>query len=267
MAKKILCLCFCCLVLDGCACVQPTCTQEQLAAALKKNPEIFLNVLRENKGALLEIVMAAEEVKRKQIRQEQITKALRNPLHPVLQPGRPILGNPQATITIVEYSDFLCSACAEGALGVKELLKKYPGKIRVVLKHFPSDDLAKKIAMYFEVIGRMDPRLAWKFQDMIFERAKEVRKDKLAAVLKIVSSMGLDQNQVAQQMARPDLARLIKDDLKEVKKFDITATPSFVINGVLINGAPPIFVFEEVINLWEQQNAKDRKAAKPGKGA
>ena len=264
MTKKILCLCFCCLILGGCTCAQPTSTQEQLAAALKKNPDILLNVLRENKNALLDIVMAAEELKRKQVRQEQITKALRDPLHPALQPGRPFLGSAQAPVTIVEYSDFLCSACAGGALTIKELLKKYPQKIRVVLKHFPSDGLAKKIAMYFEAIGRMDPKMAWKFQDLIFEHAKEVRKDKLAAVMQIIASLGLDQKKLAQEMARPDLALLIKDDLKEVKKFDINATPSFVINGVLISGAPPVFVFEEVINLWERERANGKK---PGKGA
>lgn len=266
MSNKILCLCLSCLVLGVCSCVQPVSTQEQVLATLKKNPDILLNVLRENKDALLEIVMAAEEVKRRRMRKEQITAALQRPLQPVLQPGRPMLGDRRAPVTIVEYSDFLCSACADGSLGIKELLKKYPGKIRVFLKHFPSDDLAKKIAMYFEAIGRIDPKLAWKFQDMVFERDKEVRKDKLAAIMKIVSSLGLDQKKLAQEMARPDLARLIKEDLKEVKKLDINATPSFVINGVLISGAPPVFVFEEVISLWEQKTADGQKAGKPGKG-
>ena len=166
----------------------------------------------------------------------------------------------------MEYSDFLCSACARGALTIKDLLKKYPGKIRVVLKHLPSDDLSEKIALYFEAVGRIDPKLAWEFQDKVFEQAGRVRKYKLAAVLKIMDSLGLDQKMVARNMARPDLARLIQDDIKEAKKFDINTTPCFSINGVLISGAPPVFVFEEVISLWERKNAAGQNTVAPGKG-
>ena len=266
MIKKIICVCLFCLLLGGCAGLEPTpqlaSQEEQVRSALEKNPEILLNVLRKNKDALLDIVMAAEDTRRKQVRKERILKSLQNPLHPVLEPGRPVWGNAQAPVTIVEYSDFLCPACAKGSESLKKLMEKYPGKIRVYLRHFPSDNLAKKIALYFEAIGRLNPKLAWKFQDMVFARADEVRKEKLAAVLRIIAALGLDQKLVAREMAQPDLDRLIKDDIKEAEKFGISSTPSFVVKGVLISGAPPVFVFEEVITLWEQKKARGQKTAK-----
>ena len=49
----------------------------------------------------------------------------------------PVLGNPKAPVTIVEFSDFQCPFCARFHPMLEGVLKAYPDKVRVVIKNFP----------------------------------------------------------------------------------------------------------------------------------
>ena len=49
----------------------------------------------------------------------------------------PSKGNPQAQVTVVEYSDFQCGYCARAANQVADFLKDYKGKVRFFYKQFP----------------------------------------------------------------------------------------------------------------------------------
>ena len=51
--------------------------------------------------------------------------------------GLPARGNPEAPVTIVEFSDFQCPYCARGASTMDQLLEKYPNDVKLVFKHFP----------------------------------------------------------------------------------------------------------------------------------
>ena len=48
-----------------------------------------------------------------------------------------VFGNPNAKITITEFTDFQCPHCAEAAILVNEILKKYPKDVKVVIKNSP----------------------------------------------------------------------------------------------------------------------------------
>ena len=48
-----------------------------------------------------------------------------------------VKGDPNAPVTLVEYSDFECPFCARADPGIQELAAKYPQKLRVVFKHYP----------------------------------------------------------------------------------------------------------------------------------
>ena len=62
-------------------------------------------------------------------------------LHSLVQRGSPLLGNPSAPITVVEFGDFQCDRCARFAKATEPQLNQtyvQPGKVNLVYKYFPN---------------------------------------------------------------------------------------------------------------------------------
>ena len=227
--------------------------KEQIKSILRQNPELVLEVIREHKHEVLRLVQQALQAERKKLWLKRIRAEMKKPFHPVLEPDRLYLGPADAPFTVVAYSNFLCGHCATGDRTARLLVKKYPGQVRLLIKHSVHDDLAKRLALYFMAIGRQDPAKAWKFADLVFSQQKEIRKKKEDALEKIVTRLGVDRKQLYRDLADPVLARRITADTEEHERFGFNSTPTFLINGVSLRGALPLRAFEEVIALLRQQ--------------
>ncbi len=227
--------------------------KQQVRDILRQNPELVLEVIREHRGEVLRLVQQALQEQRKKIWLKRIRAEMKRPFHPVLEPGRLYLGPADAPITVVAYSNFMCSHCATGDRTARQLVKKYPGQVRLLLKHAVHDDLAKRLALYFMAIGRQDPAKAWRFADLVFASQKKLRKKKEDELEKIVSRLDLDRKRLYQDLADPELSRRITADTEEHERFGFQSTPTFLINGVSLRGAVPLRAFEEVIKLLRSQ--------------
>src|SRR3989344_464366 len=60
---------------------------------------------------------------------------------PLLKPSDPALGSPQAKVTIVEFTDFLCPACAQLQPLLQQALETYPGQVRLIFKDAPNESM------------------------------------------------------------------------------------------------------------------------------
>lgn len=176
---------------------------------------------------------------------------MKNPYHPVIEPQRLSLGNPEAEITIVEYSDLLCSYCAEAAQTIKALVKKYPEKIRVVFKHNPENLLSQKAAIYFEAIGLQSPAMALQFHDIILERQQQINTEKDLQTM--ISLFDIDDTKFIQSIQYNELKKIIDDDTTEMKNFGFEGSPIFLVNGISIPEAASMEHFEKIIQLVEQK--------------
>ncbi len=268
MFKKALLIMIAILALSGCQPAPKETPQkvdpEQIKTLLQKNPKLVLDALAKDKLALYELVVAGEKIKRRQLWEQGISQGLANPLKPELDPGRPWHGSPDAPLVIVEYSDFMCPSCATGAKNLEKLLAKHPGKFRVLLKHNPHDSLAKRLAMYFEAIAKQDPAKAWRFYHQVYKQQNKIKKEKMAAVQKILNGLDLDQGRLSRDLADPALAQRLKRDAEEADKFNLRGTPSFVVAGVAVRGPAPVSGFEDIMRQW-QAKQKPVKEIKPQK--
>lgn len=268
MFKKTLLVVFLTLALAACQPAPSDSTKavdaEHIKALLKDNPKLVFEALAQDKLALYQLVVAGEKIKRRQLWKQGIARGLANPLKPDLDPSRPWHGPPQAPLVVVEYSDFMCPACATGANNLAKLFAKYPGKLRVLLKHNPHGTLSKRLALYFEAIARQDQAKAWEFYSQVFKQQTKIQKEKLAAVQKIIRGMDLDQGRLARDMADPALARRLKQDAAEADKFKLHGTPSFVVAGVAVRGSASVSDFEDIMRQWQVKHKRvlDAKPAK-----
>ncbi|OGG14788.1 hypothetical protein A2773_06840 [Candidatus Gottesmanbacteria bacterium RIFCSPHIGHO2_01_FULL_39_10] len=88
--------------------------------------------------------------------------------------GSPVRGDKNAKVTIVEFSDFQCPFCVRAHPTMKQVLKEYEGKVKLVYKHFPLTSIhpkAEKAAQASECAK--DQGKFWEFHDKLFDNSTE----------------------------------------------------------------------------------------------
>jgi protein-disulfide isomerase len=174
----------------------------------------------------------------------------RRDLKPAHDPERVVRGNPNAAITIYEYTDFQCPYCAQGTRTVDEVLARYEGQVRLIVKHLPLPLLhpaAMACAMHFEALALQGPDKAWGFYDRIFADQRALSGGD-AYLQKVAAELGADVPRLQQDLRSETVRTRVAADLKEAERFQFDGVPAFVIGGTAIEGAQPAETFFVVID-------------------
>lgn len=159
--------------------------------------------------------------------------------------GRPVRGNANALITIVEYSDYECPFCSRAEPTIAQLLKDYPNDIRVIFAHNPlpfhkNAKLAHQATWAAQKQGKF-----WEMHDRIFQNTRNISEP---ALLTLAKELGLDMDRFQKDLKSPEAVAAIDNSIKEGSERGVSGTPSFLINGELLVGAQPIDKFRTLIN-------------------
>ncbi|MFZ3231321.1 MAG: thioredoxin domain-containing protein [Pseudobdellovibrio sp.] len=232
-------------------------TAKQLKEAIEKDPSIVFVAIEKDPAKFIEIVnKAAQEAQKAGAEKAQDDEKksreaeFANPLKPEIDETRVIFGKKDAPITIVEYSDFQCPYCSRGYQTAQQVLKEYGDKVRIIFKHLPLDfhPLAMPAAKYFEALAKQDHMKAEKFHDLVFEN-QAMLKDKGEGYFKeVAKKVGADMKKLEVDLKDEGIAKKIAADMEEAKKFNMSGTPGFIINGVSLRGAYPFPAFKEIID-------------------
>lgn len=193
--------------------------------------------------------------------QAQQQAAAAKPTGPVSIKDRgdePVLGNKNAKVTIVEFSDFQCPFCQNFFKNTYPQLKaKYidTGKVKLVFRHFPLPFHAN--AQISGVAAECANRQGkfWEYHDVLFNKgqADGTGLDK-ASLEKYASELGLNngsfgfgKNKFNQCLSDNSTLEAVQSDTTEGSRVGVTGTPTFYINGVQLVGAQPITAFETAI--------------------
>ena len=196
-------------------------------------------------------------------------KLLQNPLptKQVAEPVKismdndPIIGNPDAPITIVEFSDFQCPFCARFHVQTLPLLlEEYmeEGKVKLVFRDFPIQSIhpnALPASVAAECANEQD-----KFKEMhdvLFEKQNEWNKLETAEALSLFSqyaiNMQLDQDTFESCLSSGKYIEEIKNDLDDGRDYGVSGTPGFFVGNdeigyVELKGAQPFESFKKRID-------------------
>lgn len=184
--------------------------------------------------------------------------------------GAPTLGDPQAPLTLVEFSDFECPFCARYFQATWPQLKQEyvrTGKIRYVFRDLPLEHIhknASKAAEAAHCAGEQDQY--WPMHDRLFAHQKALALDELP---KHAEAVGLVLPEFKECLDSGRHAEKIRQSLAEGKKAGIRGTPTFFVGltngeGSTLNakrriwGALPFSEFQKVLNglLAERAAAK-----------
>lgn len=175
-------------------------------------------------------------------------------------------GDPDAAVTIVEYTDYECPYCARHATQtVPQLFEEYveSGDLYYVIKDFPIEQIhprAQGAAVAARCAGEQD---AYKeMHDMLFSRQSQWagREDSLEQFEAFAAELGLDSNEFAQCLESGKYDEAIQANFREGQLLGVSGTPTFFIEGYPIRGAQQFDLFAYAIDLAQQGELADAYA-------
>jgi protein-disulfide isomerase len=155
----------------------------------------------------------------------------------------PSLGDAKAAVTLVEYSDFECPVCRNLHDVLRGMLPKYPGKVRLVFKDFPIEQLhpwARTAAIAGRCAYQQDPKSFWKMYDFIYDNQDIISAAN--AWTKMVDYAGqsmLDTDAFKTCMASPEAGEAVNASRANGQQLEVNSTPTVFVNGRRIVGADP----------------------------
>ena len=161
------------------------------------------------------------------------TRARVAPLRGALETAFPgaVLGNPQGTVTLVEFSDFACTYCRASVADVAALVAANRD-LKVVLRELPI------IAPESEPAARMGLAAAAQGKYAAFHAAMFAGpRPADASIAAAATAAGLDLKAASAFAARDDVRKELERNLGLARQLGVTGTPAWVIGGQLISGA------------------------------
>jgi protein-disulfide isomerase len=184
----------------------------------------------------------AEELRKK----AQVRVALEPPRARVAIPkGAPVLGPAQAPVTVVEFSDYQCPYCRRAQSVVDEIVGKYQGKIRLVVRDFPLEGHPRAMPAARAAHCADEQGKFWDYHHALLTGAGDFSDDDFKGR---AAALGLDPGKFESCLQSPRHDEAIKESIADGARIGVSGTPAFFINGRMLFGARPVEQFQEVID-------------------
>ncbi len=145
--------------------------------------------------------------------------------------GEPARGDATAPVTIVEFTDFQCPACAAMQPILEGVLKSYGNKVRFVVRNFPLQKHpdARKAAEAADAANAQGK--FFEYTALLFKR-----QDKLdvPSLKKYATEIGLDRVRFDAELDNGTHAAEVKHDIDEGQIYGVNVTPTIFINGIML---------------------------------
>jgi protein-disulfide isomerase len=163
----------------------------------------------------------------------------------------PSLGDPKAPVTLVEYSDFECPVCRNLHDVLRGMLQNYAGKVRVVFKDFPIEQIhpwARTAAIAGRCAYQQDPKAFWKMYDFIYDNQEIISAaNAWTKMADYAGQSGLDAGAFKSCMASPEAGAAVNASRANGQKLEVNSTPTVFVNGRRMVGADA-HLLEQYIN-------------------
>lgn len=159
-------------------------------------------------------------------------------------------GPKNAKVSVVEFADFQCPACAAAAPILTQLRSDYKDQVNFVFRHFPlpSHSNARIAAEAAEAAG--DQGKFWEMGDLLYSRQKDWQSQTSPQEVfrELAQSLGLDLQKFDKALADYAHISRINGDKSDGDSIGVRATPTFFINGQKTEGVIPYNNFKNLID-------------------
>jgi len=176
-------------------------------------------------------------------------------------------GAKDAKVTIVAFSDYECPYCSAGEKSIAEVLAAYPNDVKLVFRDYPLPFHPEAPKAAEAAHCAKDQGKYWEMHDKLFANQKAL---KIADLKGYAKDLKLDVAQFDKCLDSGEKAKIINESIEAGKKLNVSGTPAFFINGILLSGAQPFEKFKQIIDEQKQaideQSAAKKKAPSKKKG-
>tara|TARA_B100001123_G_scaffold450763_1_gene623534 strand:+ start:2695 stop:3315 length:621 start_codon:yes stop_codon:yes gene_type:complete len=168
-----------------------------------------------------------------------------------IQEGEWILGNIDAPITMIEYASLSCPHCAAFHIKTLPTIKKEyidTGKVKLIFRHFPFNLPALQGSMITKCVGE---DLYFKYLEALFSLQKKWVKSEGSreSLFNIMSNTGMTREEFDECLNNKDIEnKILSNQIRAHEEYNIKTTPSFIINGKLIEGNKSIDTFRKTFD-------------------
>jgi len=144
----------------------------------------------------------------------------------------PALGKSDAPVVIVEFLDPACETCRAFYPLVKKMIAENPDRIRLVLRYAPFHSGSDKVVAVLEAARKQGK--FWQALEALLAAQSDWTLNHQAQVDRVwrhLEGLGLNLEQMRADMAAPEIARVIAQDLDDARILNVTQTPEFFVNG------------------------------------
>ena len=146
-----------------------------------------------------------------------------------VSPADHILGSEHARVTLVEFGDFECPNCRQAAPAVKQLLERFAGKVRLVWRNFPLEEVhphALHAALAAEAAGGQGK--FWQMHDLLLAHREHLTDKQLRDY---ANQLELDMVRYDEDMKEQRYLQRVREHIDDARRSGARGTPTFFVNG------------------------------------
>ncbi len=211
----------------------------------------------------LEKIISEIEIKTSQTSQVPTQQPTQRgtPIYEISINDDPVKGDPNAPLTIIEFSDFQCPFCARFYSQTLPLLEENyidTGKVKLVFKDLPLDRLHPNArATHIAAECANEQGMFWKYHDILFEKQPQwqsLSPSNLDTTLtNFAAGLGMESTDFKTCIESQEIADEVNDDTLEAASYGTTGTPTFFIGNekdgfTKLVGAQPFAAFKTMID-------------------
>lgn len=167
----------------------------------------------------------------------------------------PILGDENAKVTIVEFSDFQCPFCKAFVDDTYDQVKKEyidTGKVKFTYRHYPLTSIHPNAQLAGEASECANEQgKFWEYHDKLFAEqdtwSPQTQADVANSLVDYAGEIGLNTEQFRSCVESEKFKAQVEEDLDAGTQAQVDGTPAFFVNGYRLTGAQPFSEFQRVI--------------------
>jgi protein-disulfide isomerase len=178
---------------------------------------------------------AREELLEKLEKQHKVVRSL-EPLRFTIKDaaGSPSKGLKSAPVVLVLFSDFQCPYCKDNMETLKDIMKNYGTKVRLIFRQFPLTSIHPNAQRAAEasLCANAQNRF-WEMHDALFANQNNLKEENIDAQAKL---LGLDMEAFHACLASSRIKNAVSEDIRAGSSAGTNGTPTLFINGRYLNG-------------------------------
>lgn len=141
-------------------------------------------------------------------------------------------GSDEAKVYLVEFMDPACETCAAFSPFIKKIMAANPGKIKLVIRYAPFHEGADNFVKILEA-AKLQGKY-WETLELMFKTQNiwaSHHNYQPERLWEILPRAGVDIAQIRKDMHSPAIAKIIEQDMADVKALNVQKTPGYFVNG------------------------------------